>query len=400
MQSKAIMQLVKIIILFNLLIYSLSAKDPELLTQVKITTPLGLPLLHLNFANGKTGQFILDTGFDINVIDASFVRELHLKVENPQKVLQPGGYIEMGEIKEFSFQLGDIIVDKLGAQSAPLAQLAQFIGVKFHGILGHQFIERYILRLNYEDGDILVYSSNDEFPAEDYRVVPIRIVKGEVLMPFSIRQLRDKGYSAEIKLDTGSIDGIAFALNFYEDANLEKSAPNYLKTIGVGGGGTTIGRVFKIDLLNFASTQYRSLIAGVTIEAAGTERRENAGTMGAAILARQDLILDYAHERIMLGSVYEKPVGLPDDNSGLFIIEPEGKKVVFQVYENSPAIVAGLQSEDEILSVNDKDAAAYSLDEIYRVIRGDTGKSVKLTYKRNGVIKTTQLVLQDLFTKQ
>ncbi len=377
--------------------------EPELLARTAMRTDFGLPILELELDDGQVGRFILDTGFDVNIVDVDFARRIGLKMEQPRSELQPGGSVEMSRISEFSFRLGGFRVDGLEAQAAPISQLSSFVGLELHGILGHTFASRYVVCLNYDDGELLLYSPGVHFDSDGYRVVKIRLVqseaifgKGEVLLPFSIQQQGDKEYSADIKLDTGSVSALGFSANFYEDADLQRSASRYLTSSGVGAGGKTEGRLFQIDSLKFGGLEYKRVPSGVTLEAAGTERRANAGTIGAAVLARQDLVLDYPHGRILLGRPYPASKGMPEDRSGMWLIEADGKKVVFQVCRPTPASEAGLLQGDVIAEVDGMDASQFTLDEMMRLFGGAIGETHGITFNRDDETQHATLVLRDL----
>ncbi|MGH1362966.1 MAG: PDZ domain-containing protein [Calditrichia bacterium] len=378
-------------------LYASPLSKGDALVKVKMRTDFGLPFLELTFDGGRTGLFLIDTGFDENIVDTEFAAELGLTVYNSQAVLQPGGEVEMGITEGFSFNLEEVQLEVLAARTAPLRQFRAFIGFEFQGILGHPFIARHVLYLNFKEKMMQVFSPEKHVQGNKVRVVPIDIIANEVLVPFSIKQDSGRAYFSRLKLDTGSLSGLGFALNFYEEANLEQTTPNSIATTGLGGGGTTENREFVIDLLNFAGREYRYSRAGVTIEAAGTERRTNAGTIGANILARQDLILDYPHGRILFGEEYPITAGIPDDNSGLWVIEQEGKKTVFRVYDHSPAATAGLEPGDIFIRINGVPADKLTLEDIWRLCASEPGREIVLKFKRNEETKKTVMTLQNLF---
>ncbi len=67
------------------------------------------------------------------------------------------------------------------------------------------------------------------------------------------------------------------------------------------------------------------------------------------------------------------------------LIHKQGNTVVIsEPYENSPALKAGLQAGDKILSINDKDATNKSVSDVSLLLKGQPGTKLDLRIDRNG----------------
>ena len=69
--------------------------------------------------------------------------------------------------------------------------------------------------------------------------------------------------------------------------------------------------------------------------------------------------------------------------------------VVVQVVEDSPASKAGLKLEDRIIAIDDRIILGMADEAASKLLRADTGLSVKLTYVRDGVYKDVELTRED-----
>jgi hypothetical protein len=390
---------VALLALVNLTGYA--ARDeaaPSPLAEVPMSVIYNLPLLELRFANGQQGTFIVDSGFDVNIVDAGFAAQLGLKVEDPEKVLQPGGEIEMGLIKDFAFTLGELEVAGLSAQSAPIAAIGStLLGHPVNGILGHEFLQRYVVRFDYPEQRFALFPIGTNLANDGFRSVPVRIDEGEVFVQFAIQQEGYSQHTAEIKFDTGSTEAVSFALNFYEDAQLESTAPNYLPTVGVGAGGETDARRFALDNLYFADRKYQDVPAGAVMAAGGTERRAHAGVIGGLVLTRQVLVLDYPRKQILLGP--EVVTGtMPRDRSGLWLVATENPHhaMVYQVYANTPAAEAGLQVGDIVTHINGQPAISESLWKSMQLLQQPCGTKLTLQVKHGEENREISLSLRDI----
>lgn len=71
---------------------------------------------------------------------------------------------------------------------------------------------------------------------------------------------------------------------------------------------------------------------------------------------------------------------------GAFVdLDEEGKVLVVEVFENSPAEEAGLQAQDRIVEVDGVPVVGLTLYEAIRLIRGPAGSQVRLLIEREGV---------------
>ncbi|MEG1495021.1 MAG: S41 family peptidase [Bacilli bacterium] len=80
------------------------------------------------------------------------------------------------------------------------------------------------------------------------------------------------------------------------------------------------------------------------------------------------------------------------DGIGVELIRhSDGRTVVGKVFENSPALVAGLKTDDQIIKVENTDITNLSASEIVALIKNKDAVSVKLTIKRKEELITIQV---------
>ena len=76
---------------------------------------------------------------------------------------------------------------------------------------------------------------------------------------------------------------------------------------------------------------------------------------------------------------------------GLVVSHKEGKLVVVTPMEGGPGLRAGILSGDIILKVDDKLTEKFGVNEVANLLRGDTGKAVKLTLYRPQTKETMEI---------
>ena len=168
--------------------------------------------------------------------------------------------------------------------------------------------------------------------------------------------------------------------------------------IGAGGaGGLTSGRMGRVASLKIGKFTIANPITIFSEDKAGAfSSTALAGNIGQQIAGRFKLFLDYAHNRI----IFEPTAALnePFDRAqtGLALIAEGRDYTIFRVtdvLESSPASEAGLQKDDVILQVNDRQASDLTITKLaemferpvaYRMTirRGDQTLQVTLTPRK------------------
>ena len=72
---------------------------------------------------------------------------------------------------------------------------------------------------------------------------------------------------------------------------------------------------------------------------------------------------------------------------GIYITTREGRTTVIAPIEDTPADKAGLKPLDEIVKVEDKSVIGMTSDEVVKMLRGPSGKAVKIWIRRKNVDK-------------
>jgi C-terminal processing protease CtpA/Prc len=123
-----------------------------------------------------------------------------------------------------------------------------------------------------------------------------------------------------------------------------------------------------------------------------------AGNIGAGILKRYIVTLDYEHSRIYLKPV-TIPVGDLDtfDRAGLWINESDDGYKVVDITKGAPAEAAGLKVDDDIVAVDGKPAKSIPLYEMRRQLRDQApGTVVTFTVKRGNGTANVPVTLRNL----
>ena len=83
---------------------------------------------------------------------------------------------------------------------------------------------------------------------------------------------------------------------------------------------------------------------------------------------------------------------------GAIMTRKDGKFIVREPFKNYPADKAGLKAGDEIIQIGDVNLIDFKEDAT-QLLKGGKNAKIDLKYKRNGEIKTTQLILEEVDLK-
>jgi len=323
--------------------------------------------------------FVLDTGFESSLIDAAAAQRLGLQVQDPQSVPQPGGTVEMGAVADVQLGIGSVFVPPLTVQAVPLAGLEPVVGRSLHGVLGHDIISRYVLTIDYERETLRFLPADADEPLPEGTVLPLTIVANEPFVDGTIVQPHRSEIRGRFKLDTGSLDALGLNRNF-----LEGSA--------VLAPGQATSRVPGIAVYTIHDP-----VIGATLASEGFENRDDAGTVGAEVLRRFTVTLDYARARMVLAPNRHFTDDPAVDRSGMWVVAGGDDFDEFQVHfvlADGPAAAVGLEEGDVIVGVDGRSSSTLRLVDLWRTLRQPDGTAVALDVRRGSERRTVHLVLR------
>jgi len=330
-----------------------SAAEPPI--AIPFDDDFGLVFFEVRIADSPPLAALLDTGFDVSIIDSGVAERLGFRPHDVKREAQPGGTLETGHLEPMQLTIGGRTTAPLALSTAPIAGLASVVGRPVELIVGHDLLERYVVEIDWP-GQTLRWLAPETPPAAVAgMVLPVEIVSGQPFLVAGLALPGGRTVFGRFKLDTGSLDVAGLNLNFVRDEDLLTDATPQLAIGGVAVGGDTSGRLFRAEALLLGDRRLPRPVVGYTVDSGGFENRDNAGTIGVAWLSRFRLTLDYPHRRVVLtpGADADRPVA--EDLSGLFLIDPldgSGSLVVAQVLPGSPASRAGIAPGDALVLWN------------------------------------------------
>lgn len=376
-------------------VHAQTKKTKSELSHFKFNNAFGLITIPVTIKESETLYFIVDTGFDVNVMNEATAIALGFSLSEKVSQAQPGGTIEYSVLKDVNLKINNDSPSLENFIVTELGNLEMLIGQKIDAILGIEFLEKFAFEVNYDTSTITMYNSIEDVETQSYSQIPILLEEKEPFMMCQVTNADGKLIDAKFKMDTGGIDAIGYNKNYYEDNKLTNENTQIQEEKGAGVGGETQGVKFRTQKLIIGNYQLENVSSGATMESGGFENRDNAGTIGAELLVKFNWILDFKNQMVYLKDNSKFPKPFMNDGSGLWIIENEQKeKLVFQVVENSPAYELGITAGSIIVEVNGKSANTISVDELWKLTRQKDGTIITFKLKDDAEVKT--LVLKEL----
>jgi hypothetical protein len=264
------------------------------------------------------------------------------------------------------------------------------------GILGHDVLSHFVVEIDYAASRVRLHDPERFKPPSKAAALPMTYEGNIPAIRAAFALPNGKRIEGRMIVDTGNSGGIDLYGPFVE-ANGVRAA---LDRAVEGAGGMGVGGVSKQDLARIAAFQLGSFHLREPIVTLSGDKKgaaahpELAGNLGARVLRRFTVFVDYPHDRLLLqpNASFETPFEY--DMSGLALVA-EGdafdRVVVRRVLPDTAAAAAGLAAGDEIAAIDGEPPALHRMRELFlhpektyelRVRRGAETLTLKLTTRR------------------
>lgn len=325
-------------------------------------------------------SFMLDTGARFSYLDLSRADEFKIKELNREEAKRIGGCDDLPLFKFDSVGVGDLTLFDQDVLGISLSPLNKFEGTNLDGILGYDFLRRFVVEIDYVNQILTIYEPAKFNYVGDGEMLKINL---ELDIP-KVKGMVDGKHEGIFEIDTGSRNGLDFYASFIKNYRFLEKYPKYLETpLGFGITGPTEGVVGRIKSFQLGSFLLESPVTGFYLtEESPFGPSKIAGKIGGGILKKFKVIFDYPHYRMILEKNANYHLRDRYNTCGMQLIQENNKIVVYQVIKNSSANESGIEKGDEILSVNGVSVSSYSLQELREILNQEEGTQIELTLKR------------------
>jgi len=337
-------------------------------TRVPFELSGDLILLKVRVNKSRPLKFIFDTGASISVIDPQSARALGLRAKGKLKLDATGGSVQSGLIQRVSLSVSGATVFNQTLATIDLDAFAPLFGFKIDGIIGHDFINNFVVEIDYASRVMNLFETQGYKYHGVGESIPIEIVEKTPYVRGRIVLNGREPIEGKFEIDTGGTGILNLNTPFVNKHKMLETLAKKTegKMGGAGGSASTVkAHVPAVAMGSFAIKD------PLVVFARGTEGSESSteydGSLNNGFLSEFKVILDYSHSQMIL----ERNRKASPDLSGLEIVaEPPRFRtfVVNAVEENSPAAAAGIQEEDTILAIDGQPAVGLTLKELRHLL--------------------------------
>ncbi|MGN6440005.1 MAG: aspartyl protease family protein [Agriterribacter sp.] len=324
-------------------------------------------------------NFILDTGSGGISLDSLTVVALSIPTQPSERTIRGiAGIRKVNFLYHAKLHLPGLTVDSLNFHVNDYEILSSVYGVKIDGIIGLSFFSRYIVHFDYDKYLISVYSKGEfRYKRGGYILKPLL-----TSIPIMTSDFRDrKKFNARFYFDSGA--GLCFLLSeeYAQDSMVIKPNKKPFLTQAEGLGGKTSMRLTTVKEVKIGPYRFRNVPTYLFDDTYNiTAYPYLAGLIGNDLLRRFNVTLNYAKREIHIipNTHYYSPFDYA--YTGLSIYDIDGKIIVEDIVDGSPAATAGLQTGDILISV----AGNFSNNiQTYKNLLQAPGQKLKLIVSRD-----------------
>ncbi|HTQ13407.1 MAG TPA: aspartyl protease family protein [Rhizomicrobium sp.] len=345
--------------------------------------------------NGKPFVFIFDTG-GVNLVTPPTAQLLGLSAEGHMQGNGAGeGHIDIQLTRIQSLQVGDATIRDQVFPVAPLDQLSDVEGVDQQGMVGFETFRRFVTRVDYGTHTLTLIDPRHFDPRDAGVGLPFVFYGNGIAIQASLN-----GHGGSFTVDTGSrvsltLNGPWAAKNGITGAGMKSVSG----VTGWGVGGPSHAIAMRGSDFEMGSFKVDRPVAEISTDRGGAFSDASlAGNIGAGILKRYVVTLDYGHSTMYLKPIAGQPADLDTfDRAGMWYNRSADGYTVIDVMKGTPAEAAGLRPGDTILAVNGTPAKDIPLYQMRMQMR-DSAAGTTVTFRVRNAAGThdTEVTLRDL----
>ncbi|MXV49746.1 peptide-binding protein [Pedobacter sp. HMF7647] len=347
-------------------------------------------------------NFVLDTGVGLFIItDPKLVDSVGI---NNLRSININGFGEGGDLSAYispsiQIDIGNSISGNCAAAilKKDRFNLSEYTGMPIHGLIGYEFFSSFIVRINYAQKTIVAYDSKVGYIPKKGFKVPITIEEHKPYVTAAIDLDYNRKMMAKLIIDTGA--GHPLSLESDNGQPIVVPAVNIPANLGIGLSGPINGYLARLKSIKLGKFQLDNIISAFpnyNDVGAKVNSQTRNGNIGNNVLKRFELVFDYERQCMYLRrtSSYSEP--FEHDMSGLELMaagDDFNRIIVSRVEPGSAAVDAGLENDDEILSINFKPVKEMTMEEIDAMFRSRNDRSFIMDVLPHGQKNRVHVIL-------
>lgn len=320
-------------------------------------------------------NFVLDSGAGATVITESH-RSRQLKLKEGAEVTLSGagsGFVSTASIVEDTrVSIGAVSLLGQSVVRIPLDAIPFFSEldeVYFDGIIGYDFLRRFVVEINYDAMQVVfwdsaAYQPPADLPGRDWQALPLEIAGSMPFITTQVSNAQGDTISVKFLVDTGSTGSFSLIPSSHDAI---KQPDQYYTITAQGLTGDMQSLVVETDFLALGSYRLTDLVGSYSISGEDSENGSN-GNLGNRVMSRFNVIFDYPDKRMLVQPNHRFYLPITDDRSGLRILPHRRGGKVTSVAAGTAGAGIGLQAGDIITRFDDELVTELSIDKLQRTL--------------------------------
>jgi hypothetical protein len=382
--------------------------DTFFLTSGPVAVPFNFQSKHIIFETQLNAQppiwFLMDTGSNYSIINEARMEQFRLRSYGGLKTEGGANTANGSYVEGVTYRVGQMEVRNQRAAVLSLAGLEKVFGMPLGGILGYDFISRFVIAIDYGKQTITFYPANYRYRGRG--VAAPFFMQGQ--QPYMKESITVKGETmpALFILDVGAADTLTLTTPFVKEHNLvELAGENRRDSRTLAGsekeffGGTTLRGL--VEQMVFGGFILNHIPVNLSLGTRGAYASPFfSGNIGETILSRFNRVwLDYPRNRLILEPGSDLGAPFPEHRSfGLTLLSDGPDLHIFRVTEvmqDSPAQKAGFEKGDVIAGVDSTAANQMTLGNL-RELLSQNGMQHVFAVKRENEELKLPVTMQDV----
>ena len=262
--------------------------------------------------------------------------------------------------------------------------LSNYAGIPVHGLLGYEFFNKLVVKIDFNDSTITAYKPGVFKPNKKYSKLSIAIRENKPYLSSTIQFCDNTQRSCRLVVDIGA----GHPLSLEHDAVSHWPVDRAIKAnLGMGLTGPISGEISRVNSLLLGKYKLNNVLSSFPeVLADSIKICPRDGNLGLDVLKRFNVVFDYADSALYLKPRTSLKEPFEHDMSGLeyYAQGDELKHIIIdRVEPGSAGDAIGLQKDDELVAVNFKPVTGMSLEDLDGLFKSRDGRGLLLEIFRN-----------------
>jgi hypothetical protein len=345
-------------------------------------------------------DFLLDTGASVSLLDSAWAASHGIASEGKMQAVGAGATGDVAFARVGSIRVAGPDGDGVEIAGQKLAVLAlnRFVAPFFWrdaaGVLGYDFISRFVMEIDYDNGTLTLHDPKTFKYTGNGTAVPITLAGSIPVVKAKI----DGQYEGQFRLDVGSGSTVDLHSPYVKKHGLREKMGKSVAVMAGGFGGTFtshLGRMKSMEIGPYSWKDPLVILSGA--EQGGLASEDYAGNIGNEVFERFKCTFDYEHRTLYLepGPRFSKSDRF--SRAGVQLARFGDAVKAMQVLPGSAAEAAGIREGDEVVTLDGKPILDWTQDSVTEMFEnGVVGEKHALELLRDGKKRKVTVKLKEM----